>query len=80
MSYILLLVYSAFGIYSGPDTFTISEFQSKASCELALKEAKKFYRTVNDKSKCISVEKELNKEKLKKELDDDDDDVDSDNA
>lgn len=69
MSYILLLVFSAYGIYSGPDTFTMSEFSSKASCEVALKEAKKFYRTVNDKSKCISVEKELKKEELKKELD-----------
>lgn len=68
MSYILLLVFSAYGIYSGPDTFTINEFQSKTACEVALKEAKTFYRTVNDKSKCISVEKELKKEELKKEL------------
>lgn len=80
MSYILLLVFSTLGVYNGPKTFSVSEFQSKAACELALKEARKFYRTVNADSKCIPVEKELHKEKLKQELDDEDDDVDSENA
>lgn len=61
MSYILLLVFSAYGIYSGPSDFTVTEFQSKNACEVALTEAKKFYRTVNSRSKCIPVKNEVKK-------------------
>ncbi len=55
MSYVLLLVFSIAGIYQ-PQDFSVTEFQSKTACEVALKEAKKFYRTVNATSKCIPVE------------------------
>jgi len=68
MSYILLLVFSTLGIYNGPKSFTLSEFQSKAACEIALKEAQKFYKTVNDESKCISVQEYLKKEQVKEAL------------
>lgn len=66
MSYILLLVFSAVNFV--PKTFTMSEFQTKSACEVALKEAKSFYRTVNNESRCVSVESELKKEKLKNDL------------
>lgn len=69
MSFILLVVLST-GV--GPKSFTLSEFRSKAACEIALKEAKKFYRTVNDSSKCISVQEEIKRS----QLEDEDDEVD----
>lgn len=68
MSYILLLVFSLISPYSGPKTFTMSEFQSQQACEVALNEAKKFYRTVNNESRCISVKEEVKKAELKQEL------------
>lgn len=61
MSYILLLVFSTLGVYNGPKDFTVTEFQSKNACQVALVEAKKFYRTVNNKSKCIEVKNEVKK-------------------
>lgn len=67
MTYLLLLVFSTLSIYS-PKSFTVSEFSSKQACEVALKEANKFYRTVNEDSKCISVQDEVKKASLKKEL------------
>lgn len=66
MSYILLLVFSSINLV--PKAFTVSEFQSKSACEIALREAKTFYRTVNEDSKCISVEDEVKKAKLKEQL------------
>lgn len=66
MSYILLLVFSVTNYV--PKSFSVSEFRTKEACEVALAEAKKFWRTVDDDSKCISVEAELKKEALKREL------------
>lgn len=65
-TYILLI---ALTVYKPlPESFLISEFSSKESCEVALQEAKRFYKTVDNESKCISVKDYLRKEKLKKEL------------
>lgn len=68
MSYILLLVFSAQGIVPHPHSFTMSEFKTKEACEVALLEARSFYYTVNDESKCISVEAVLKKQKLEKDI------------
>jgi hypothetical protein len=66
MNYILLLVFT---IYKPiPANITLSEFQTKESCELALDIAKSFYKTVNDESKCINVKNEIEKRKLREQL------------
>lgn len=66
MSYVLLVVLSVYNAL--PASFIVTEFQTKAACEVALREAKNFYKTVNNESKCISVEAEVNKEKAKEAL------------
>lgn len=65
-AYILLITMT---IYSPlPSNFLISEFQTKEACEIALEQAKSFYKTVDSKSKCISVAQELKKKRLEEEL------------
>jgi len=71
MSYILLLVLSAQSVVPHPHSFTMSEFQTKEACEVALETAKHFYYTVNDESKCISVKTYLDKQKLEKQIEED---------
>jgi hypothetical protein len=66
MSYILLIVLTVYKPL--PNNFIITEFQSKDACEIALRESKKFYKTVDSESRCISVAEEIKKDKLKKEL------------
>lgn len=63
-SYLLLIVTSA-TLYL-PKSFTITEFSSKESCEIALEVANEFYKTVERDSKCISVAKESEKGALKR--------------
>lgn len=65
-TYILLIVLSA-TIYL-PKSFTLTEFQTKEACEIALKESYKFYKTVDYASKCISVKNEIEKQKAEKTL------------
>jgi hypothetical protein len=66
MSYILLVVLTVYKPL--PNNFIITEFQTKQACEIALTESKKFYKTVNAESRCISVEAEIKKEKAKEAL------------
>ena len=65
-TYILLIVMTVYRPF--PANFLISEFKTKEACEIALEQAKSFYKTVNSESKCISVEQELKVKKLKEEL------------
>ena len=65
-SFILVIALSVYRPL--PASFMISEFSSKESCEVALVQAKKFWKTIDDESRCISVKDYLRKEKLKKEL------------
>lgn len=65
-TYILLITLSVYNAL--PSSFLIQEFSSKESCEIALSEAKHFYKTVDRDSKCISVAAKLKEEKLKEEL------------
>jgi hypothetical protein len=66
MSYILLVVLTVYKPL--PNNFIVTEFQTKQACEIALRESKRFYKTVDSESRCISVEDEVRKEKLKNEL------------
>lgn len=66
MTYILLLVFTIYPAI--PGNIQVTEFQTKVSCEIALKEAKKYWKVKDDESKCISVENELKKEKLQYDL------------
>jgi len=65
-TYILLITLSVYNAL--PSSFLIQEFSTKESCEVALSEAKHFYKTVNNESKCISVAAKLKEEKLKQDL------------
>lgn len=66
-TYILILALSFYT--PAGETVQITEFSSKQACEIALTEAKKFWRTVDSDSKCISVEEYLKKQKLQQDLD-----------
>lgn len=65
-SYILVIALSLYK--PAGESFQISEFSSKESCEIALKEARKFWKTVDYDSKCISVLDEIKKQQLENEL------------
>lgn len=65
-TYILLVVMSVYRPL--PNNFFMTEFKTKEACEIALDQAKSFYKTINSESKCISVEQELKKKRLKDEL------------
>jgi len=65
-SYILIIAMT-FYKPSG-ESFQISEFQSKEACEIALNEARKFWRTVDNDSKCLSVKTEIEKQQAKDKL------------
>lgn len=66
MSWILIVV-TSLTPWNAKD-FKVVEFHSQDACLVALKEAKKFYRTVNNESKCISVEKEIQLKRLQQEI------------
>lgn len=63
-----ILVLSLSTLNWGPNNFSVSEFHSKESCEVALNEAKKFWKTIEDQSKCVSVDSEVKKKQLKDAL------------
>lgn len=52
MTWVLFVVYVSHAFVKG---FSISEFKSKAACEVALKEAKLFMGIIDRDSKCIEV-------------------------
>jgi len=71
-TYILIIAMSLY--HPLGSNVQISEFQTKEACEVALFEARKFWRTIDNESKCIDVKVYLEKQKAKaklKELGDD---------
>lgn len=68
MNFILKLVMSS--AYFLPSTATFTPYDSKESCEFALKEAKKIWATVNDQSECIDIERQRKIESLQKQIKD----------
>lgn len=64
--FILLIVTKAISV--APADFKMIEFQSRGACEVALAEAKSFWATVNDESKCIDVGREIKVNALKEQL------------
>lgn len=53
MNFILVIVMSSAMFL--PESFTITPFDSMKNCEIALREAKKQWSTVNIKSKCVDL-------------------------
>lgn len=51
-----------------PSNLSVVYFDNKASCELALKEMKKEWLTVNDKSSCINLEVQNQIDDLKQQV------------
>lgn len=64
MTYILVLVFSSCMFFMCPNDVQTTEYSSKESCEVALREANKQWRTIKSDSKCVSMQEE--NEKLKK--------------
>lgn len=54
--YVLLLVMSPFVFV--PNHYTMTTFDTKDACQQALIIAKKQWSTIDDKSKCIDLEKD----------------------
>lgn len=66
MTYLLILVTSLW--HYQPNSVQVLEFSSKTACESALNEHMQYWRTVEDKTYCISTKEYSDKLKRKAKL------------